>query len=375
VDGDRVLVIAVGDDSQCYNCGNAFLFDAVTGNLVHTFENPSPHEDHGFQAGSVAGDWVLMGVPNDDTTGYFSGRAYLFDAMTGNLVHTIENPTPDLGYDRFGSSVSVDGDRVLVGSIFDDNNGFYDNGSAYLFDAVTGNLVHTFENPSPDVSGRFGSGVSVVGDHVLVGAYHDDTTGDRSGRAFLFNALTGSLVHTFDNPSPDDYDYFGLNVSVADDWALVGVPNDDTTGAESGRAYLFELRGYTEATINIYDSVLHPRHGGSGSNQDDVIPVIVYGSSTLVGDLADLNTDDIDVSTLRFGPGMGSISPTAQSWFNFDVDSDGLDDAIFQFQMSDAAFDKVTCSDETGALVGDLTTGETFGGEDTFISDCNAGCH
>jgi len=129
------------------------------------------------------------------------------------------------------------------------------------------------------------------------------------------------------------------------------------------------------AAINIYNSVLHPKHDGSGSNQDDVIPVIVHGSSTLVGDLADLDTDDIDVETLRFGPGMGSISPTGQSWFNFDLDSDGLDDAIFQFQMSDAAFDKVTCSDNTGTLVGELTTGETFTGDDSFISNCNAGCH
>ena len=123
-------------------------------------------------------------------------------------------------------------------------------------------------------------------------------------------------------------------------------------------------------------SILHPHHDGSGSNQDDVIPVIVYGSSTLVGDSSDFDASLIDPATLRFGPGLGAISPSDPPSLNIDLNTDGIDDAVFRFLMSDATFNKVTCSDDTSAvLVGELTTGATFAGEDTFISSCNAGCH
>jgi hypothetical protein len=86
-------------------------------------------------------------------------------------------------------------------------------------------------------------------------------------------------------------------------------------------------------------------------------------------------TASIDPTTLKFGPGLASHSPNHSPLFNRDEDSDGIDDARFRFLMSDAAFDKVTCSDDTGTLTGELTTGETFIGEGTFISKCNAGCH
>jgi alpha-tubulin suppressor-like RCC1 family protein len=156
------------------------------------------------------------------------------------------------------------------------------------------------------------------------------------------------------------------------------LPGTFFTAIAAGQNHSLALRGSPpNAVINIYNSVLHPRHDGSGSNQDDVIPVIVHGSSTPVGNLAYLDTNDIDVESLRFGPGMGSmnLSSTGQSWFNFDVNGDGLDDALFHFQMSAAAFDKVTCSDNTGTLVGELSTGEAFTGIDFFFSDCNASCH
>ena len=93
----------------------------------------------------------------------------------------------------------------------------------------------------------------------------------------------------------------------------------------------------------------------------------------LVGDPVDLDTDLIDPATLKFGPGLAS--PSHPPLFNRDEDSDGIDDARFRFLMSDIAFDKVTCADTSGTLVGELTTGVTFAGSDSFISDCNAACH
>jgi beta-glucanase (GH16 family) len=132
------------------------------------------------------------------------------------------------------------------------------------------------------------------------------------------------------------------------------------------------------AAVDIVPSNLHPNHDGTAtapSSINDVIKVVVLGTSTLVGDAADIDTDLIDPATLAFGPGMGPIDANLTPEFNLDVDNDGLDDARFRFRMDGVAFDKVSCSETEGTLVGELTSGESFEGSDTFTPVCNAGCH
>jgi hypothetical protein len=164
-------------------------------------------------------------------------------------------------------------------------------------------------------------------------------------------------------------------------------PGTGFTAIASGDDHSLALRDWTLVPlidIQIYWEevdfpnvpVLHPHHDGSGSNQDDVIPVIMYSSSTLVGDSSDFDASLIDPATLRFGPGLGTVSPSDPPSLNIDIDDDGLDDAVFRFLMSDATFGRVTCSEDTsGVLIGGLITGETFAGEDSFLSNCNASCH
>jgi hypothetical protein len=132
------------------------------------------------------------------------------------------------------------------------------------------------------------------------------------------------------------------------------------------------------AVIDIQDTDLHPHHDGSPAavaGLNDVIEVVVYGASTAVGDPEDLDTDLIDTSSLQFGPGMGGISGSHAQEFNLDVNADGLDDARFRFLTGDAAFDKSGCTDTEGTLTGELTTGESFAGTDSIVTDCNAICH
>lgn len=106
-------------------------------------------------------------------------------AVTYGAPITIVNPTPAVS-DFFGNSVSISGDKILIGAVNDDT-GATDSGSAYLFDATTGALLQTFSNPTPTVSGNFGYSVSISGDKVLVGAFGDNTGSVfQSGVAYLF---------------------------------------------------------------------------------------------------------------------------------------------------------------------------------------------
>ena len=126
-------------------------------------------------------------------------------------------------------------------------------------------------------------------------------------------------------------------------------------------------------------TALHPQHDGSlGPQQiaafpDDPIGVVVFTQSTAAGDPVDLDATDIDPTTLAFGPGGGAINPASTPDFSQDVDSDGLNDAQFEFLTSDSG---IQCPDVDASLSGELlTSGDSFLGTDAITTDCAAQCH
>jgi len=233
VSGDRILVGTPLDDTGANFAGVAYLFNAATGALLQTFNNQAPaiFDEFGHSV-SISGNNVLVGEPFDDTDGTNVGLAYLFDATTGALLQTFNNPTP--ADDTFGRSVSISGNNVLVGA-----PGATNAGSAHLFDATTGSLLQTFNNPTPAAGDQFGFSVSISGDNVLVGAHFDDTGERNAGAAYLFSATTGALLQTFNNPTTAQGDAFSRSLSISGDNVLVGALFDDTVATNAGAAYLF----------------------------------------------------------------------------------------------------------------------------------------
>ena len=90
--------------------------------------------------------------------------------------------------DLFGYSVSLSGDRALVGANLAENGGGVDSGSAYVFErsGTTWSQQQKLTADDAAADDRFGFSVSVSGDTALVGAYLDDDGGSSSGSAYVF---------------------------------------------------------------------------------------------------------------------------------------------------------------------------------------------
>ena len=78
--------------------------------------------------------------------------------------------------DDFGGTVSIDGDRIIVGAAYDDGQGV-DSGSAYIFDRDAGGAwvqvqpkLTAGDGAAGDLFGRV---VSLDGDRAMVGAIGD----------------------------------------------------------------------------------------------------------------------------------------------------------------------------------------------------------
>lgn len=277
ISDNTVVVGAPYDDAGAEDAGVAYVYDATSGILLHTLHNPNPAPDSGFGARvAVSGNTIVVGAPGDNTGANIAGRAYVYDATSGALLHTLNNPSPATE-DWFGESVAISGNTIVVGA-YEDDTGALNAGSAYLFDATSGALLHHLTNPTPEVDDIFGLGVAISGNTVLVAAPGDDTGTVNAGSVYAFDATSGTLLHSLHNPTPELNDFFGyLSVAISGNTIAVGALRDDTGGLDSGSAYLFDA-----ASGSLRETVTNPTPA-PGDPGDEFGWVAVSGNMLVVG--------------------------------------------------------------------------------------------
>jgi len=190
---------------------------------------------------SVDGDRALVGAPN--TVGH--GAVYVLDLIDGLWVESaVLIPIDGEIDDQFGYSVSLKGNRALIGTRFDDDNGV-ESGSAYVFDLTAGSWSQTQKLIATDgmANDNFGVSVSLSADRALIGARGVDDNGSASGSAYIFDLTTGLWSQTQKLMASDGAasDQFGFSVSLSVNRALIGAYFDDDNGTNSGSAYVFDL--------------------------------------------------------------------------------------------------------------------------------------
>jgi hypothetical protein len=257
--GGIALVGAGSDSTTGSGSGQAYLFDAASGALLHTLANPTAAASDNFgQSVSLSGNFALVGAQNDDTQTTNAGAAYLFNVSTGAVARTFLNPGPTpILLDNFGHSVALSGNRALISATGDDT-GATNSGAVYLFDTASGTLLRTFTNPTPAANDQFGTAIALFGNIALISALFDDTGATDTGAAYLFDTTTGALLHTFLNPTPAASDNFGTSVALSGSRALIGAISDGTSGFHEGAAYLFDT-----VTGNLVQTLLIPTPVGN----------------------------------------------------------------------------------------------------------------
>jgi RNase P/RNase MRP subunit p29 len=236
ISGDRIVVGAPGDDTEALDSGRVYVFDANSGELKMTITNPLRDALGNFGANFAISDNIIaVGAP-DDTGGIDSGCVYLFDAITGNLLRRIENPSPD-AEDYFGLSLAISGSKILVGASGDDF-GALNSGIAYLFDIGSGTLLTTLVNPAPEPDDRFSGTLGISGNTVVVGSSFDGNIYSARGNAHIFDATSGALTKTLTSPNPTDEE-FGNGVAISQNTIVVTSFGNSST-ISKGRIYVYE---------------------------------------------------------------------------------------------------------------------------------------
>ena len=199
---------------------------------------------------AIDGYIAVIGAHQNDSNGSDSGAVYVY-LFSGSAWIQRQKLVPSDASpgDQFGRSVAIEGDTIVVGSYLDDNTG-----SAYVFKRSDMLWTEQQKLTAPDACAgdRFGASVAVFGDTILVGAYGDDTY---TGAAYVFRiGSPGNLQQKLIASDADKFDYFGYSVAIDNNVIIVGAYKSNHSGIDdAGSAYVFTFDGWTWTQ----DAVLH----------------------------------------------------------------------------------------------------------------------
>lgn len=255
VSGDGLhCVISAQNESTgaTTNNGAVYYFSRISGSWVEQQKITAPTPlTSGFFGFSVAlsadGSTLVVGERVSPAN---NGRVLVFYRSTGNFTHqqTLTHNLSNVG-DSFGYSVAVsdDGNTLIGGAIFDDNN-TSDAGSAVVFTRSGSTWTEQTRLNASDAAANdeFGVVVSLSsdGNTAAVGA-RSKASGAGAVYVFTRSGSTWSQQQKVVPSNPASGDNFGSSVSLSGsgDLLIVGAPFKDYLVANSGSVYAFSRSG------------------------------------------------------------------------------------------------------------------------------------
>ena len=236
---------------------------------------------------SLDGTTALIGAPEEDAGATNAGAAYIFTYSDGVWIQQQKILAGDAGVgDKFGSSVSLDGDTALIGAPGE--------GAAYIFTRVGNSWSQQRKIVSADAGtgDEFGFSVALGGDTALIGAYAKDTGVGGAvkadvGAAYIFTRVGNSWaqlprVQKIQAGDIKTYARFGYSVALDGTTALIGA-----SVWSSGRAFPLDPgfgKGAVYSFTRVGDSWVQQ---GGRIQSDDGFANQRFGSSvSLDGDTA-----------------------------------------------------------------------------------------
>jgi hypothetical protein len=252
VSGDTVVVGAIGEDSSQ---------TTITNGTTASADNMATNSGAAYvftRSGSAWTQQAYLKAPNAEASDWFG----ISVAVSGDTVVVGAN---------FESSSQT---AITNGTTASADNSASWSGAAYVFtrSGSTWTQQAYLKAPNAEASDRFGTSIAVSGDTVVVGAVYEDSsqttitngtsasadnTAANSGAAYVFtrSGSTWSQQAYLKAPNAEANDFFGWNVAVSGDTVVVGAQNEsskqititngttasaDNTAISSGAAYVFQ---------------------------------------------------------------------------------------------------------------------------------------
>jgi hypothetical protein len=275
--------------------GYAYTTSLPTDRLV-THDPDAFGDDFGWAVG-LSGDFAVVGAPahtGANNTGV--GAAYVFRRVTAGadglwaLVEKL-NPTPAIATSRFGESVAIDGDTVVVGAPRTQVSASPGAGAVHVFERNAGGPEQWGQTrrllPSTATEqGGFGAAVALEAEVLLVGE-------PRATFSFLKEDEGAVAVHERNLGGPGQWgrrmiltqefssSSFGASIALRGGLAIVGAPSSPLLFEDDTREGVAHLYGRDEGGADSWGE--HRRFNGSLAPDAFGAAVAVDGNVVAIG--------------------------------------------------------------------------------------------
>lgn len=212
--------------------GSAWMFNINTGEEIRRLLSPQPSTYLEF--GSTVAIGGGFAAVHEQT--WFPNCVHTFGVNSGEFLATI-NPPDDYTAD-FGAALQIEGDLLVIGAPAWKASD--QSGRVFIYDHPTQTLLHDLKLQQYYDDRWFGASLALDGNLLAVGAPYDNGTFRRQGRVYLYDVHTGKQLRAFDPVDPQAHAHFGTSLDLADDQLIVGTDWDTSTDLETFAAYLFD---------------------------------------------------------------------------------------------------------------------------------------
>jgi hypothetical protein len=260
--------------------------------------------------------------------------------------------------DRFGSSVAISAEALIVGAHLeasnatgvdgDETNNLANNsGAAYVFTRTAGvwSQQAYLKASNPEANDWFGWSVAISGDTLVVGAPQEDSNATGiggietdnslacSGAAYVFtrtDSVWSQQAYLKASNNTERGDHFGYSVAISGEALVVGATREDSnaTGVDgdeannsvlsAGAAYLFAR------TAGFWSQRAYLKASNTGDSDEFGSSVAISGETLVVGTAAeDSNATGVDGDGANI---LASASGAAYVFVNDLIFADGFED-------------------------------------------------
>jgi hypothetical protein len=352
IDGDTMVTSALLDGDGGYESGSAYVYarDGAEWTLQAKLTAPDAAAGDWFgRSASIDGDTIVIGANKTGDLGYWSGSAYVFvrNGTTWTQQAKLTASDGELG-DLFATSLEIDGDTVVVGARWDDNDAGDNAGSAYVFERIGTTWIQQAKltAPAADIitSGEFGGDVTIDNNTIVVAG---GTLEGAKSYVYVLNDNEWTLQAQFDGGYPaisadtiliggnvyvrsgttwtlqaeltplgDTADYVGFARALDGDTIVLGALRNDDGEEGSCRHFVFVLNGTTWTQQGEFVS---PNIEGAARYAD------ISGDTVVIGSRLDDSAVEQSGSAYVFRISVGSIA----DYFNCIIDYVSDDSVIF----------------------------------------------
>ena len=258
INGSTMVVGARFDSTTASQAGAAYVYilsgGVWTQQAVLLANDGALGDKFGYSV-AISGDTIVVGAYNDDTAFSNGGSAYVF-VRSGTTWAFQQKLLPGDGTadDEFGNAVGIQGDTIAAGAHFADLPGNSQAGSVYIYRrggttwGQTQKLIPVAAPTGVILGDHFGDSVAISG-RLAIGASGDDTPFTSAGAVYVFAESGGSFVpqQKLTIPTGANGDNFGFSVALEGNTLVGGAHQYSPIIGQPafGAAYIYEFDGST----------------------------------------------------------------------------------------------------------------------------------